>query len=102
MAAETPRRRESEEQSIKARKKELFEEEQRADAASGPKKPAKVYLMQTPAAPLSPGVKATLWIVGAIVVLLLLAALATRGSSRPARPRQGAFLGPIVLGSKFV
>lgn len=88
MAAETPKRPGSEEQSIKARKKELFEEEVREAPVSAPKKPARVYIQQTPAMPLSTGVKATLWIVGAIVAVLLVAALATRGG-KPPRPRSG-------------
>jgi hypothetical protein len=86
MAAEKPTRPESEEQSIKARKHEMFEEEQRSAEPSGPKKPAQVYLRSTPAAPLSTGVKAILWVVGAIVLLLLVAAVFTRGRSGKGRP----------------
>ena len=89
MAAEKPKPRESEEQSIKARKNQLFEAQTREGAPSGPKKPLRVYLRDTPAMPISPGVKATLWGVGALVLLLFLAALATRGARRE-RPRTGS------------
>lgn len=97
MAPETPKRRESEEQSIKARKKELFDEQVREVSVSGPRKPPSVYLQQTPALPLSTGVKTTLWIVGVIVVLLFLAALMTRGA-RPRRPRTAAVHRTLAIG----
>jgi hypothetical protein len=89
MAVEKPKPLESEEQSIKARKNQLFEAQAQQDALSGPKKPLQVYLRDTPAMPISPGVKATLWGVGALVLLLFLAALATRGARRE-RPRSGS------------
>ena len=96
MAAETPKRRESEEQSIKARKKELFEEQTPDVSLSGPRKPVKVYLQQTPAMPLSPGVKVALWILGVVVLLLFLAALMTRGG-RTQRPRTGGIQRSSVI-----
>ncbi|SIO30430.1 hypothetical protein SAMN05444166_3631 [Singulisphaera sp. GP187] len=70
MAPQAPR---EQEQSIKARKREIFEEEQ----SFGPRKPFADYLARTEATPLSTGQKAVLWGVGALVVLLLLAALLT-------------------------
>lgn len=88
MALETPKPRESEEQSIKARKNQLFEAKALQAAPSGPKKSTQTYLRDTPAMPISPGVKATLWGVGALVLILFLAALMTRGA-RPERPRTG-------------
>lgn len=99
MALEKSNPRESEEQSIKARKNQLFEEQSRQAAPSGPKKPIQIYLRDTPAMPISQGVKATLWVVAALVLLLFLAALMTRGA-RPGRPRTGgvrpAFQGAVA------
>jgi hypothetical protein len=63
------------EQSIKARKTELFEEH--SATAAGPVKPFPQYLAETPAAPLSKVEKRALWAVAALAVLLLLAAFAT-------------------------
>lgn len=84
MAPQGPR---EQEQSIKARKLEIFEEEQRL----GPRKPFADYLAQTEPTPMSTGQKAALWGVGALVVLLLLAALLTTPSSSSGpRPSSGA------------
>lgn len=71
MAPQAPR---EQEQSIKARKREIFEEE---ESSFGPRKPFAEYLAKTEATPLSTAQKATLWGVGALVVLLLLGALLT-------------------------
>jgi hypothetical protein len=86
MAPQKPAHGESEEQSIKARKHEMFEEEARAGSTE-PKKPVKVYLQETPATPMTQFTKITLWALGVIVLLLFLAAVVTRGmhSRRPAR-----------------
>lgn len=84
---------EQQDQSIKARKHQLFEEPDRADGAV---KPFKVYLRDTPPAPLSGGVKATLWAVGAVVVLLLLAALFGGGRRSTPRTRSAALHGPAA------
>jgi hypothetical protein len=85
MAPEAPR---EQEQSIKARKREIFEEEQRH---ADPRKPFSEYMAKTPPAPLSTGQKAALGAVGALVVLLLLAALLTMPGPRiPRRPGSGA------------
>jgi hypothetical protein len=59
--------------SIKAREHELYYTP--SDADSKPVKPFPVYLRETPAEPLSRTTKAILWIVGAVVALLFLAAV---------------------------
>jgi hypothetical protein len=71
MAAQAPR---EQEQSIKARKREIFDEEEQS---FGPRIPFADYLAMTEATPLSTGQKAMLWGIGALVVLLLVAALLT-------------------------
>jgi hypothetical protein len=76
---------EQQDQSIKARKHELFEEPQTADTPTSVLKPFSVYVRDTPPAPMSKGMKATLWVLGALVVLLFLAALFFGGR----RPRPG-------------
>lgn len=83
------------EQSIRARKQLLFEEEEltpRHDAASdhGPRKSFSEYLRATPAAPLSGSTRAMLWGAGLIVVLLFIASLVKRGSPPPNQGRGGA------------
>lgn len=80
MAPEAPR---EQEQSIKARKREIFEEEQNF----GPRKPFSEYLESTEAFPLTTAQKALLWGVGILVVLLLLAALMTMPAPR-SRPHR--------------
>jgi hypothetical protein len=82
MAPGAPR---EQEQSIKARKREIFEEEQRDTGP--PRKPFSAYIASTPPVPLSTGQKAALGAVGALVVLLLLAALLTMPG--PRIPRRG-------------
>ena len=54
--------------------------------AKPPVKPFPIYLRETPAVPMSSGVKATLWIVGIVVLLLLIAALWR--TQRPSRLRR--------------
>jgi hypothetical protein len=75
MAPEIQPHRETQEQSIKARKTELFEEESR-DGEGGPVRPFRAYLETTPAAPLSLGVRASLWSTGVLVALLFVAGAA--------------------------
>ena len=75
MAPEVPR---EQEQSIKARKREIFEEPQ-SDVST---KTFSAYLAETPPAPLSQGQKATLAGVLAFVLVLLLLALLTRPAPR--------------------
>jgi len=74
------------EQSIKARKREIFEEQHDSDS---PRRPFSAYLAETPPAPLSSAQKAGLVAVGALVVLLLLAALLTMPGPR-SQPRPAA------------
>jgi hypothetical protein len=73
MAGEASAQREKQDQSIKARKKELFVEEQALE--TGPRKKLRDYLKDTPAAPLSKQVKLSLWGAAVPVVLLFVAAL---------------------------
>lgn len=79
--------------SIKEREQELFVESIGTPAPTTTK-PFADYLRETPADPLSTHVKAILWIVGLIVLLLLALAIwraqrPTRSRSRP-RPTQEA------------
>ena len=75
---------EQQDQSIKARKSQLFEADR--DESAGTLKPFTVYLRETPAAPMSQGVKVALWALAALVVLLFLGALLSGGRRRvPAR-----------------
>jgi hypothetical protein len=66
-------------QSIKARKKLLFDDEEDGRTASASsaveRKSFAEHLRSTPAAPLSPGLKALLGVAAAVVVLLLVAVL---------------------------
>jgi len=78
MATQTPNQRETQDQSIKARKKELYIEE---EVVSGPRKSFREYLRETPSAPLSRNVKLMLWGSAAPVLLLFLGSLLT--GSRP-------------------
>ncbi len=71
--------------SIKKREQELFVDPNAAAADRPAVKPFPVYLRETPAVPLSSGVKAVLWIVGIAVLLILVAALWR--SQRPLKPR---------------
>jgi hypothetical protein len=81
MAPDHPR---TQEQSIKARKHQLFEADEPMGAdASGPRKSFQECLRTTPAEPLSTTMKAMLWTVGSVVILLLILALATAGPRKP-------------------
>ena len=64
---------EHQDQSIKVRKSQLFEPTQHVEAPVI--KPLAEYLMKEPPDPLTPGMKAALWTVGVVVVLLFLAAM---------------------------
>jgi hypothetical protein len=90
MATETSTQREKQEQSIKARKKELFVDEQ---VDSGPRKTFREYLRETPATPLSKNVKLMLWGSAAPVLLLFLGALWT-GTGSTAKPPENTVLPP--------
>lgn len=77
MAPEKPpaphQAQEHQDESIKARKTQLFEVREHVEVVT--LQPFKEYVRLTPPAPLSQGVKAGLWAAGVVVVLLLLAAL---------------------------
>ncbi len=70
-----------EDQSIRDRKRQLYggDEEALAPSELGGRKTFADYVHETPAAPLSNGVKAILWVTGVIVVLLLAVALLRAG-----------------------
>ncbi len=84
-------------QSIKDRKQLLYETDAPANApVRAPSKPFSAYLQETPAAPLAPWVKASIWAAGAVVALLL-AGAATKSSppkSTPKARRTKAALAP--------
>jgi hypothetical protein len=93
MASETPASRETQEQSIKARKHELFQPEAAPAASAAPRKTIKQYLRDTRPVPMAPTVKVALWVAGVLVVLLFVASLvsiALRPPRRPQRPRSSA------------
>lgn len=76
-------------QSIKARKKLLYEEDEVPPSAlsDGDRLPFRAYLSKTPAAPLPIGTKALLWLAAVIVGLLLLVTILRRSfPSKPPRP----------------
>jgi hypothetical protein len=81
---------EPQDQSIKARKRQLFEEPQTDSAPTI--KTFDAYLRETPPFGLSPGVKAALWVVGVLVVLLFL--LALFGPRRLHRAKPTAWIEP--------
>ncbi|WP_435016371.1 hypothetical protein TA3x_003937 [Tundrisphaera sp. TA3] len=83
----------TQEQSIKARKHQLFEDDD--VVSSGPSLPFPELLKVTPAEPLSPAIKALLWVVGSLVVLMLLAALLTSGGRKKPK-KAGASVAPAV------
>ena len=86
-------RRDQPEQEISIRRRghELFVEEPTGPA--GPAKPFSEYLRETPATPLSGGVKAGLWAVALVAALLFAAAvwrLINPPRPAPRRPRAGS------------
>jgi hypothetical protein len=87
MAPDHPHQR-TQEQSIRARKNQLFgDDEVPDDSSAGPRKSLRDCLRETPATPLSPLVKGVLWAVGIVVLLLLAVALATGGGKKKPRAR---------------
>jgi hypothetical protein len=78
-----PEPQRTQEQSIKARKRELYEDDEPIPDSTGPRRSFRECLRTTPADPLSTLFKALLWVVGTLVILLLLAALATTGQKKP-------------------
>jgi hypothetical protein len=99
MATEASAQREKQEQSIKARKSELFVEEKHDQ--DGPRKKFRDYLRETPATPLSKNVKLMLWGSAAPVVLLFLGALLTSKGST-AKPPSETVLPPTPTRSVAV
>ena len=84
---------EIQDRSIKARKHQLYEDDPVLD--TGPRRPFKECLRETPADPLSIPIKALLWTLGTVVIILLLAALATIGTKKP-KPNHSKMLSPVV------
>lgn len=86
MARDVPR---EQDQSIKDRKRLLYEDDDLpvSSAPTVASKPFSVYLNETPAAPLSGGIKAALWAVG-IVVGLLLAGAAWKSQRPKEKPKR--------------
>ena len=78
---------------MKPKTHRLFEEDEPAGSLAGPRRSFQECLRTTPADPLSPGLKAALWAVGTVVVLLLIAALATGGARKP-KPGPTVHFGP--------
>ena len=88
MAPETPNPQSSQEQSIKERKRELFEVRE-----SGPvehRDTFQAHLRDTPAASLSDLEKGLLWASGVLILLLLVAALSNGRAPRAARVKKAA------------
>ncbi len=83
----------TQEQSIKARKRDLFEDDPVLDA--GPRRSFQDCLKETPGEPLPAWIKAGLWTLGTIVILLLVAALATMGTKKP-KASHSRTLSPIA------
>jgi hypothetical protein len=75
------------ETSIKERERALYHDHGQPETDRPPLKPFPVYLRETPAMPLSPGVKLLLWAVGIIVVILFVAALWRAQNPRARRPQ---------------
>ena len=86
MPAHDPHHHEAQDRSIKARKHQLFEDD---DVDHGPRRTFAQALRETPAAPLDPVARGALWVVGVLVILLLLAAFAKLGTRKP-KPRPAA------------
>jgi hypothetical protein len=84
MPREASAQREKQDQSIKARKNELFVGEQ-VEEQTGPRRTLRDYLKDTPAAPLSKNEKLSLWGSAVPVVLLLVAALLSQGNRSVAK-----------------
>ena len=88
MPAPDPRHR-TQEQSIKARKHQLFETDEDHPHAEARRSFAQC-LRDTPAAPLTPPLKMGLWAVGVLVILLLLVALFQSVNRKPRPQRRPA------------
>jgi hypothetical protein len=73
--------------SIKERENELFVEPREGPAPTASAKPFAVYLQETPANPLATEVKAILWVVGLVVLLLFAVAIWRSQRSPRSRPK---------------
>jgi hypothetical protein len=91
MAPEPPNQR-TQEQSIKARKHDLFDADEPVERSSGPRRSVQDCLRQTPADPLSTPLKALLWTLGTVVILILIVALATSGTNKPKPKKLSGFV----------
>lgn len=89
------RHHEAQDQSIKARKRQLFEEDEAVAVGSG--RPFREFLRTTPAAPLSGLTRSALWAAAVVVALVLVAALYKTFHHpprvAPGPPRKAARLG---------
>ncbi len=83
----------TEEQKIKARKALLYDDDPVQAGPTGPSKPFTAYLRETPAAPLPGAVKAGLWALGVLVILLLVGAV-LKFSNAPSRGKPPAAKAP--------
>ena len=93
---------ETQEQSIKARKRQLYEADEPVVGDGGPRKSFQEYLRTTPADPLSTPLKALFWTLGTIVIVLLAIALATGGPKKPKpKPVSGFVPSPAIERSAF-
>ncbi len=75
---------EHQDQSIKARKVQLFEDGKPEEVVET-RRPFSYYVLQTPPSPMAPAVKAYLWATAVLVVLLFLAAFFIGPHQRPRR-----------------
>jgi hypothetical protein len=82
------------EQSIKARERELFVKPSQ-DEANKPVRPFAEYLRETPAIPLTATTKVVLWMVAIVVAMLFLAAIA-RLVLRHGGPQRGTRAEPAA------
>ncbi len=89
MAPEVTTQREIQEQSIKARKHELFVDD---SIQTGPRKRFHEYLRETPPTPLSKSVRMMLWGTAVPIVLVFLGALLTTTKRSTAKPPAGLII----------
>ena len=95
-------RHETQEQSIKARKSELYDAEAKPSGPRAYRKPFAVLRRETPPTPLSLGVKAILWGVGLVVVGLLVLTFLTAGKAKPAPKPKAKAAAPVKAVARLV
>ncbi|MDB5352664.1 MAG: hypothetical protein JWN86_3911 [Planctomycetota bacterium] len=98
MAPNPPR---EQEQSIKDRKRLLYDDDEPPVSASADSKPFAVYLRETPARPLSAPVKAALWAAAIAVGLLLAGALMKSTQGKPPTKKRAEVSPPRVTSPLF-